>query len=175
MKSLRTLTTIAKNIAHQMTFRSRNPHEMPRDHNHLNDQYRRAILAPDSALRHLGQMLTSDPHFLDLLSEHHSHYLIRTCVVGEELRACIYQLARFPCGLMVPAYREQWRKDDIVNYVAQFDEGRCSIKPVVGPKDVDETLTYDYYEPVRCYARPLTRDEQGQVDCYSRPHWSKVA
>lgn len=165
----------------QIFFHSKNPHEYPRDHNHLDDQYRRMILAPDSASSHLIRLLLADTYFTQLLELRHPQHLVRACIVGDELRANIYELARFPCGLMVPAHNESWRKDGVLDYyIEAVDEGdaetdKFDIRPIHNPEDVDHTLTYDVYEPVRSYARLLTREELAQVNCYSRPQWSKVA
>lgn len=165
----------------QIFFHSKNPHEYPRDHNHLDDQYRRQILAPDSASAHVIRLLLSDEHFKALLQRRHPQHLIRACYVGDELRANVYELARFPCGLMVPPHNDNWRQDGVLDYFVQAntDEDtsleKFQIHAVHNPEDVDQTLTYDIYEPVCSYVRPLTREELAQVNCYSRPQWSKVA
>ena len=172
---LRTLTSVTKNFFHQLFNHSNNPHVVGRDHRHLRDQYRRRILSPDAAHKHLYQLLVRDPHFTELFDFRHPTYIVRACLVGEELRANIHELARFPCGLMTPAYHASWRKDDIVNFFVVDDEGVPRVHLISQEGDVDATLTYDVYEPRYSYARILTKAEIQQIDCYSRPHWSTLA
>lgn len=181
MNTLRRFAKFAQTALIQIAFRSSNPHELPRDHRHLDDQYRRTVLAPDIAHTHLGHLLLTDAHFKSLMTAHSEHHLVRVCVVGDELRANVYELARFPCGLMVPAFNPQWRQSDVLDYyvhrqeTSEDAESTFQMLPLSHPEDIDPTLTYDYYEPVRSYARPLTHAELAAVNCFTKPCWSKVA
>lgn len=175
MKTLRTYGKIVKNLFHQMFFSGTNPHEVGRNHTHLEDQYRRKILSPDAALKHVFELLRNDEHFTSLLTFGTGHHMVRAAIIGEELRANIYDLARFPCGLMMPAYHPDWRKDDILNYALHEDEGHYHFVRIINESDVDSTLTYDYYEPAHSYARSLTRDEIQTINVYSRPSWKKLS
>lgn len=175
MKSFRNYGKIVKNVIHQMFFRGSNPNEVGRNHNHLEDQYRRKILSPDAAHKHIFEMLRKDEHFLNMLEFSTGHHIVRVAIIGEELRANIHDLARFPCGLMTPAFDAGWRKSDVLSYALHEDDGQYHFVLVASEADVDNTLTFDSFEPTHCYARPLTRDEIQTINVYSRPSWKKIS
>lgn len=151
------------------------PNEVPRSHRHLEDQYRRTLLSPMVASDQIIRLLKKDEAFLEMIDfDRHPDYLVLACLVGEELRANVYELARFDCGLMAPAHNSNWAKEGVARYVIRHNFGEPNIEALTKDTAFDETLTFDPFEPVRSYYRDLDRDEVAQINVFSKTNWSKL-
>lgn len=168
------LKSKAKNYIHQLFHNSDNPNVVGRDHLHLKNGYRRKILAPDPMISHVVGLLGDDEHFIEALGRVDGDYLVRVAFIGEEIRANIYRLERFPCGPLTDPHNENWRKEDIVDiwvYLKKRDHSFSrNFTPIRGPLNTD--LSYDWFEPIVSYARQLTSEELEALDVYSRPTWT---
>jgi hypothetical protein len=168
------LKSKASNLIHQLFHNSSNPHVVGRDHLHLKSGYRRKILSPDNLMPRLMEILSDDEHFLTALGKVDGDYLIRTAVIGEEIRANIYRLERFPSGPLTSPYNDNWRKEDILDIWATLAQrGTCFTRSFKGiTSEVRTDLSYDWFEPIVSYVRQLTSEELTELDTYSRPQWT---
>ncbi|QVD49108.1 hypothetical protein LUCX_38 [Xanthomonas phage vB_XciM_LucasX] len=171
-----------RNFFRSIIFNSSNPHLIGRDHKHLEDQYKRRFTAPDVAAQVLFDLLTADDYFTQALDEFEGERLVRVCVVGDELRANLFRLERFPSGPLSPAFNEDWRRDDIAHIQITvnphpLDDGTFQIRRrfrlLTADKPTD--LSYDYFEPFASYVRVLTHEENALVSQSCAPTWRKAA
>lgn len=168
------LKSKTKNFIHQLFHNSDNPNVVGRDHRHLENGYRRKILSPDAMLTHIVGLIGNDEQFIEALGRVNGDYLVRVAFIGEEVRANIYRLERFPCGPLTNPYNENWRKEDILDIWVCLKQGPTSFSRVFSPirKPEITDLSYDWFEPIVSYARQLTSEELAELDTFSRPTWT---
>jgi len=164
-----------KNFGHQLIHNTSNPNLVGRDHRHLDDEYRRRLIAPDVAITEIANLLNADPYLHEAVEELCGQYLIRACIVGDELRANIYRLERFPGGPLSPTYNEDWRRDGIVHLMIDTDGVNTKLRCLTTSQGTQVDLTYDYFEPCMSYVRDLTDAENASITRVARPNWKQVA
>lgn len=171
------LKSKTKNFLHQLVHNSSNLHVVGRDHNHLENVYRRKITSPDNAVTEVMEMLADDELFIDALGTVPGEYLVRVALIGEEIRANIFRLERFPSGPLTPVYNEDWRKSDILDFKVDMVRGESSFSRNFAPlrRPVITDLTYDRYEPEVSYVRQLTYAEMAKVALVSMPNATQMA
>ena len=172
---LRRLLSIGKNVFHQLFRLPANPHLVGRNHRHLDQPYRRKLLAPDLVSQSVRSMLSSDPYFVQALEARQGQTLVRVVIVGDYFHANLYHLERFPSGPLFSPSNEKWRDDAILDYhitdleVDESGQKKVAIFPLVRALDTD--LTYDWYEPFASYFRPLTTNEFEILATCTRSCW----
>ncbi len=166
-----------KNFLHQLVHNSSNLHVVGRDHNHLENGYRRKITSPDNAVTELMEMLADDELFIQALGQVPGEYLVRVALIGEEIRANIFRLERFPSGPLSPVYNEDWRKSDIMDFKVDMVQGESSFSRNFTPlrRPVNTDLSYDWYEPEVSYVRQLTHADSARAAAFSIPNWNQMA
>lgn len=164
-----------KNFAHQLIHNTSNPHLVGRDHRHLSDEYRRRLIAPDVAIKQIAELLMKDDCLMQAFDELEGQYIIRAAIVGDELRANIHRLERFPGGPLSPAYNDDWRSEGIVHLMAVTDGINAQLRCLTNEQGTQVDLSYDYFEPCMSYVRELTDAENTAISRVARPAWRQAA
>lgn len=177
------LNKMIRNLSDSLFFRTRNPHQVPRNPRHLYNEYRRVLTAPDLAVEALMAIALKDEHFRDLLPKNEGPGLVRLAVVGNFLYANVYELHEFPGGPMEHPHNDDWRKDSIVDYliateVKYNDKGRPesfihSLEPIV--RHYHTHHSFDPDEPVSSYALALNKEELDIINRISVSHHCRRA
>lgn len=163
-----------KSFGHHLIYNTNNnPNLVCRDHRHLSDPYRRTLTAPDVAIGEIGKMLFNDPHFSEAVEKLEGRYLVRACIVGVELRANVYRLDRYVCGLLTPMFSEDWRDEGIVQFGMKTDGFNHTYETLVVGAHTD--LSYDYFEPCLSYLREISDAEDREISRCARLNWREVA
>jgi hypothetical protein len=169
------MTIGLRNFGHQLIHNTSNPHLVGRDHRHLSDEYRRHLIAPDVAIHQIAALLQKDGHFVEACEDLMGQYLIRACLIGDELRANVYRLERFPGGPLSPSYNDDWRSEGIVHILMETDGINHKAVCLTNEQGTQIDLSYDYYEPCMSYVRELNDTENATISRVARPAWRQAA
>lgn len=177
------LNKMIRNISDSLFFRSRNPHQVPRNGHHLHNEYRRVLTAPDLASELLLEVALKDEHFRDLLPKNEGPGMVRLALVGNFLYANVFELHEFPGGPMEHPYNEDWRRDSIVDYLisceVQYDDKghpvsfKHELEPIV--RHFHTHHSFDPDEPIASYVLKLNKEELDLLNRISVSHHCRRA
>lgn len=154
---------------------SSNPAVCGRDHNHLQNEYRRKLSSAMAAAQLLGQWIFEDENVLEVLMKNPADQpqLARVAVVGDEIRINLFRLERFPGGPLTPAYNENWIKDGIIDFTMIQRDGKQQYQHLV--REIQADLSYDAFEPYASLTLPLVPEEMDQINAVSTPAWRQLS
>ena len=165
-------------------FNSSNPAVQGRDHNHLENEYRRTLSSPLGAAQLLGRWIFEDENVMAVLNQNPANQpqLMRVAVIGDEIRINLFRLERFPGGPMTAAYNDDWIKDGIIDFVMQTKVQARSVAADVSVVHQEyqhlvrayrPDLSYDAFEPYASLTLPLVPEEMDEIDALTVPCWKK--
>lgn len=162
-----------KSMVRRVIHHTDNPNLVFRDDKHLSQEYLRDLTAPDTAIHEIVRMLLKDIYFGHAVEELSGQYVIRAGFVGDELRANIYRLERFPGGPLSPVYNDTWRSEGIVSILLETDGTNHKAEALIQPYHTD--LSYDYYEPCISYLKELSAEELALIAPITARRWRQAA